>query len=92
MNATVAILRVGSALVTLLFPIRNCRWMNSRIDPHLVAGDAAIMAWYHPGALDKDDAVTIAKYLDQARKTYGVEVYRRISAGTTQPRRSRANG
>lgn len=74
MNATVAIPRVGSAVITLLFPIRNCRWTNSRIVPHLVAGDAAIMARYHPGALDKDDAVTTAKYLVQARKTYGVEV------------------
>jgi hypothetical protein len=47
---------------------------NSHTDPHLVAGDAAIMAWYDDGVLDKDDAVAIAKHLDQPRKAFGVEV------------------
>jgi hypothetical protein len=47
---------------------------NSHTDPHLVAGDAAIMAWYDDGVLDRDDAVAIAKYLDQPRKSFGVEV------------------
>lgn len=47
---------------------------NSHTDPHLVAGDVAIMAWYDDGVLDKDDAVTIAKHLDQPRKAFGVEI------------------
>lgn len=47
---------------------------NSHTDPHLVSGDAAIMAWYDDGVLDRDDAVAIAKHLDQPRKAYGVEV------------------
>ncbi|MEJ1180504.1 MULTISPECIES: relaxase/mobilization nuclease domain-containing protein [unclassified Pseudarthrobacter] len=47
---------------------------NSHTDPHLVAGDAAIMAWYDDGVLDKDDAVAIAKHLDQPRKAFGVEI------------------
>jgi hypothetical protein len=47
---------------------------NAHTDPHLVAGDAAIMAWYDDGVLDKDDAVAIAKHLDQPRKAFGVEV------------------
>lgn len=47
---------------------------NAHTDPHLVAGDAAIMAWYDDGVLDKDDAITIAKHLDQPRKAFGVEV------------------
>lgn len=47
---------------------------NAHTDPHLVAGDAAIMAWYDDGVLDKDDAVVIAKHLDQPRKAFGVEV------------------
>ncbi|NUP58152.1 MAG: relaxase/mobilization nuclease domain-containing protein, partial [Pseudarthrobacter sp.] len=38
------------------------------------AGDAAIMAWYDDGVLDKDDAGAIAKHLDQPRKAFGVEV------------------
>lgn len=47
---------------------------NSHTDPHLVAGDAAIMAWYDDGVLDRDDAVAIAKHLDQPRKSFGVEI------------------
>jgi hypothetical protein len=47
---------------------------NAHTDPHLVAGDAAIMAWYDDGVLDKDDAAAIAKHLDQPRKAFGVEV------------------
>ncbi|MBU8867824.1 relaxase/mobilization nuclease domain-containing protein [Paenarthrobacter aromaticivorans] len=47
---------------------------NSHTEPRLVAGDAAIMAWYDDGVLDHEDAVAIAKHLDQPRKAYGVEV------------------
>ncbi|OAD97684.1 relaxase/mobilization nuclease domain-containing protein [Arthrobacter sp. OY3WO11] len=47
---------------------------NAHTDPHLVAGDAAIMAWYDDGVLDADDAVALAKHLDQPRKAFGVEV------------------
>ena len=47
---------------------------NSHTDPHLVAGDAAVMAWYDDGVLDREDAVAIAKHLDQPRKMFGVEV------------------
>lgn len=47
---------------------------NAHTDPHLVAGDAAIMAWYDDGVLDRDDAMAIARHLDQPRKAYGVEV------------------
>lgn len=47
---------------------------NAHSDPHLVAGDAAIMAWYDDGVLDRDDALAIAKHLDQPRKAFGVEV------------------
>lgn len=47
---------------------------NAHTDPHLVAGDAAIMAWYDDGVLEKDDAIAIAKHLDQPRKAFGVEV------------------
>jgi hypothetical protein len=47
---------------------------NSHTDPHMVAGDAAIMAWYDDGVLDKEDAAAIAKHLDQPRKAFGVEV------------------
>jgi hypothetical protein len=48
--------------------------MNSHTDPHLVAGDAAIMAWYDDGVLDRDDALAIAKHLDRPRKMFGASV------------------
>jgi hypothetical protein len=47
---------------------------NAHTDPHLVAGDAAVMAWYDDGVLDSEDAAAIAKHLDQPRKAFGVEV------------------
>lgn len=47
---------------------------NAHTDPHLVAGDAAVMAWYDDGVLDHEDAIAIAKHLDQPRKLFGVEV------------------
>jgi hypothetical protein len=47
---------------------------NAHTEPHLVAGDAAIMAWYDDGVLDKDDALAIAKHLDRPRKAFGVDV------------------
>lgn len=47
---------------------------NAHSDPHLVAGDAAIMAWYDDGVLDHDDAIAIAKHLDRPRKMFGVSV------------------
>jgi hypothetical protein len=47
---------------------------NAHTEPHLVAGDAAIMAWYDDGVLDHDDAVAIAKHLDRPRKAYGISV------------------
>ncbi|ABM10658.1 relaxase/mobilization nuclease domain-containing protein [Paenarthrobacter aurescens] len=47
---------------------------NAHTEPHLVAGDAAIMSWYDDGVLDRDDALAIAKHLDQPRKLFGVSV------------------
>lgn len=47
---------------------------NAHTEPHLVAGDAAIMAWYDDGVLDKDDALAIAKHLDRPRKAFGADV------------------
>ncbi|WP_309071990.1 relaxase/mobilization nuclease domain-containing protein [Arthrobacter sp.] len=47
---------------------------NAHTEPHLVAGDAAIMAWYDDGVLDHADALAIAKHLDQPRKAYGIEI------------------
>lgn len=67
----------GSRMSGLLLYLASTdadRTKNSHTDPHLVAGDAAIMAWYDDGVLDKEDAAAIAKHLDQPRKVFGVEV------------------
>jgi hypothetical protein len=63
-----------SGLLLYLASTETDKTKNSHTDPHLVAGDAAIMAWYDDGVLDRDDAVAIAKHLDQPRKAFGVEV------------------
>ncbi|MGO4188520.1 relaxase/mobilization nuclease domain-containing protein [Pseudarthrobacter sp. TAF60_1] len=63
-----------SGLLLYLASTDTDKTKNSHRDPHMVAGDAAIMAWYDDGVLDRDDAVAIAKHLDQPRKAFGVEV------------------
>jgi len=63
-----------SGLILYLASTDADKTKNAHADPHLVAGDAAIMAWYDDGVLDADDAVAIAKHLDQPRNAFGVEV------------------
>jgi hypothetical protein len=65
--------RMGGLMVYLASTDAN-KTKNAHQDPHLVAGDAAIMAWYDDGVLDRDDALAIAKHLDQPRRAYGVSV------------------
>ncbi|MFJ4264619.1 relaxase/mobilization nuclease domain-containing protein [Paenarthrobacter nicotinovorans] len=67
----------GSRMAGLLVYLASTdtdKTKNAHSDPHLVAGDAAIMAWYDDGVLDHDDAIAIAKHLDRPRKTFGVAV------------------
>lgn len=63
-----------AGLMVYLVSTEADKTKNAHTDPHLVAGDAAIMAWHDDGVLDKDDAAAIAKHLDQPRKAFGVEV------------------
>lgn len=63
-----------SGLLVYLASTDADKTKNAHTDPHLVAGDAAIMAWYDDGVLDRDDALAIAKHLDQPRRAFGVEV------------------
>ena len=67
----------GSRMVGLMVYLASTdsdKTKNAHTEPHLVAGDAAIMSWYDDGVLDRDDAVAIAKHLDQPRKAFGVSV------------------
>jgi len=63
-----------TGLMVYLVSTDEGRTKNAHHDPHLVAGDPAIMAWYDDGVLDRDDAVAIAQHLDQPRKVFGVDV------------------
>lgn len=47
---------------------------NEHTEPHLVAGDAALMAWHDDAELSDDAARSIARHLDRPRTSFGVEV------------------
>lgn len=47
---------------------------NEHTEPHLVAGDGALMAWHDDAELGRDSALAIARHLDRPRAAYGVEV------------------
>lgn len=47
---------------------------NEHTEPHLVAGDSALMAWYDDNELAHKDALAIARHLDQPHKVFDVEV------------------
>lgn len=64
-------------LVSYLVSVDPSKTSNVHQDPHLVAGDAAIMAWYDDAVLDQDDAAAVAAHLDRPRKQFGVAVMRR---------------
>lgn len=65
--------RMGGLMIYLTSTDAD-RTKNAHTDPHLVAGDAAIMSWYDNGVLDREDALAIAKHLDMPRKLFGVDV------------------
>lgn len=47
---------------------------NEHIEPHLVAGDDALMVWYDDTELNHESALEIGRYLDQPRKAFDTEV------------------
>lgn len=47
---------------------------NEHTEPHLVAGDPAVMAWHDDNELSHASAMEIAHHLDRPRKAFGVEV------------------
>ena len=62
--------RMGGLMVYLAGPGRA----NQHTEPHLVAGDPALMAWHDDNELGRNDALAIARHLDRPRKALGVEV------------------
>ncbi|MEG9250326.1 relaxase/mobilization nuclease domain-containing protein [Arthrobacter sp. Soc17.1.1.1] len=63
-----------SGLMVYLTSTDADKTKNAHTDPHLVAGDAAIMAWHDNGTISREDALAIAKHLDEPHKKFGVEV------------------
>ena len=63
---------MGGLMVYLAGPGRS----NEHTEPHLVAGDAAMMAWHSEDELNRDSALAIARHLDRQRKAFDVEVAR----------------
>lgn len=47
---------------------------NEHEEPHLVAGDSALMAWHDDNELNRDAALDIANALDRAHQFYKTEV------------------
>ncbi len=62
--------RMGGLLTYLAGPGRA----NEHTEPHLVAGDTALMTWYDDAELGRGAALAIARHLDRPRTAYGVEV------------------
>lgn len=62
--------RMGGLMVYLTGPGRA----NEHTEPHLVAGDPALMAWHDDAELGRDSALAIARHLDRPRTAFGIEV------------------
>lgn len=62
--------RMAGLMAYLVGPGRT----NEHVEPHLVAGDPALMAWHDDNELGHDSAMQIAHHLDRPRTAYDVEV------------------
>jgi hypothetical protein len=62
--------RMAGLMVYLAGPGRA----NEHEEPHLVAGDSALMAWHDDNELNRDAALDIANALDRAQQFYKTEV------------------
>ena len=62
--------RMAGLMVYLAGPGRA----NEHTDPHLVAGDGAVMAWHNDDELNRDSALAIAKHLEQPAKVFDTDV------------------
>ena len=62
--------RMAGLMTYLVGPGRS----NEHTDPHLVAGDPALMAWHDDDELNRDAGLAIARHLERPRTAYDVEV------------------
>lgn len=47
---------------------------NEHTEPHVVAGDSAVMAWHADSELDRNSALALARHLDRPKTASGTEV------------------
>ncbi len=73
----------GSRISGLMTYLAGEGRANEHEEPHLVAGDAAIMAMHGDAVLDRSTALEIARSIDAPRVAYGVDVTR--NARVTDP-------
>lgn len=64
----------GDRLPGLLTYLAGPGRANEHTEPHLVAGDPAMMAWHDDNELGRDAALAIARHLDKPRVLFGVDV------------------
>lgn len=64
----------GSGMTGLLTYLCGPGKANEHTDPHLVAGDPAMLAWHDDAQLDRGAAVAIAHHLDRPMKLLDVDV------------------
>ena len=62
--------RMGGLMAYLAGPGRR----NEHEDPHLVAGNDAMMMWHADTQLDRNSALTVARHLNRPHTAFGTEV------------------
>ncbi|MBT1003911.1 relaxase/mobilization nuclease domain-containing protein [Paenarthrobacter sp. DKR-5] len=64
----------GDRMAGLLLYLAGPGRANEHEEPHLVAGDSALMAWHDDNELNRDAALDIANAVDRAQQFYKTEV------------------
>lgn len=64
----------GGQMTGLLVYLAGPGRSNEHVEPHLVAGDPAVMAWHSEELLDRRSAARIAGELDHPRCAFGTQV------------------
>ncbi len=64
----------GSGMTGLMRYLAGPGKRNEHTEPHLVAGDGAVMAWWDDAQLDGDAASRVGAHLDGARRATGTQV------------------
>jgi hypothetical protein len=64
----------GDRMAGLMIYLAGPGRANEHEEPHLVAGDSALMAWHDDNELNRDAALDIANALDRAQQFYQTDV------------------